>query len=256
MSEQGGNANKGHIAMVGAGPGAPDLLTLRAIDRLNRADVVLFDDLASGPLLTHARPDAELVAVGKRAGRVSPKQSQVSRLMVAYARMGKRVVRLKSGDPTVFGRLDEEIEAALKAGIPYEIVPGVTSATAAAAFVGFSLTRRGIARRVQFVTGHDADSRLPVDLDLQALADPHATTCVFMGKATFAELTQKLVAHGLSPETPAILVTEVSLPTAQSRSGTITEISTYLQTRPELGASLVMYGAALKRESAGSRRPL
>jgi uroporphyrin-III C-methyltransferase len=236
---------RGHISLVGAGPGDPDLLTLRAVERLSAADVVLFDDLASGPLLKHVRPSAELIAVGKRAGRVSPKQSQVSRLMVAYARMGKRVVRMKSGDPTIFGRLDEEIEAAREAGIPFEIVPGVTSATAAAALAGFSLSKRGVARRVQFVTGHDVDGALPVDLDIAALADANATTCVFMGKATFAALTQKLLAHGLDPATPALVASEVSLPTAAITHGSIVEIATFLDGRPELGASLVIYGAAV-----------
>ncbi|MFT9258317.1 MAG: SAM-dependent methyltransferase [Acetobacter sp.] len=123
----------GFVSFVSSGPGDPDLLTLKAVDRLRTADAVLFDDLSSGPILAHARPDADLIAVGKRAGRPSPRQDSISRLLVDYARTGVRVVRLKSGDAGIFGRLEEEITALEAAGIGYEIVPGVPSACAAAA---------------------------------------------------------------------------------------------------------------------------
>ncbi|MCC5978692.1 MAG: uroporphyrinogen-III C-methyltransferase [Salinarimonas sp.] len=241
-------ATGGHITMIGAGPGDPDLLTIRAVKRIEAADVILFDDLGAGPLLKHARAQTELIAVGKRAGRVSPKQSQVSRLMVAHAKMGQRVVRLKSGDPTIFGRLDEEIVAAREAGIPFEIVPGVTAATAAAAELGFSLTKRGVARRLQFVTGHDVDGQLPSDLDIAALADPGATTCVFMGKATFALLVEALIARGLCAETPCVVAAQASLPDASARFGTLRDIADYLAGRPQLGASVIFYGAAIPPE--------
>src|ERR1700753_2512921 len=126
--------------------------------------------------------------------------------MIGYAKLGKRVVRVKSGDPSIFARADEEISAARDAGVPIEIVPGITTATAAAAFLGTSLTKRGVARRVQMVTRHDVDGKPPADLDVAALADPGATTCVFMGKAPFAALAEKLIAHGLPADTPAIVV--------------------------------------------------
>ena len=151
----------GFVSFVSSGPGDPELLTLKAVDRLGRADAVLFDDLASGPILTHAREGADLIGVGKRAGRPSPKQDHVSRLLVDYARIDQRVVRLKSGDCGIFGRLEEEITALTAEGIPYEIIPGVTSASAAAAAAGIPLTRRLTARRVQFVTGHDAREQPP-----------------------------------------------------------------------------------------------
>ncbi|RAI43585.1 uroporphyrinogen-III C-methyltransferase [Rhodoplanes roseus] len=234
----------GHIALVGAGPGDPDLLTLRAVDRLRAADVVLYDDLASGGVLAHVREDAELISVGKRSGQHAPKQAEVSRLMVAYARLGKRVVRLKSGDPAIFSRADEEITAARDAGLPIEIVPGITTATAAAAHLGTALTKRLVARRVQFVTAHELTGGLPDDLDLAALADPAATTCVFMGKATFPTLADKLLARGLSPETPAAVVE--SLGTApRTITGTITEVAARLRTDPPSGACMILYGAAL-----------
>src|ERR1700727_1950379 len=152
---------------------------------------------------TFPRPGAELIACGKRAGHPSPKQREVSRLMIDYAKLGKRVVRVKSADPSIFARADEEISAARAAGVPIEIVPGITTATAAAAYLGTSLTKRGVARRVQMVTGHDLNGRLPADLDMAALADPGATTCVFMGKATFAALADRLIGHGMSGYPPA-----------------------------------------------------
>ena len=202
----------GFVSFVSSGPGDPELLTLKAVRRLAAADAVLFDDLSSGPILTHARPGADLVGVGKRAGRASPKQGSVSQLLVDYALTGASVVRLKSGDAGLFGRLEEEIDACRAAGVAYEIIPGVTSASAAAAAYGIPLTRRLTARRVQFVTGHDVTGALPHDLNLPALADPAATTVIFMGKRTFAELAVKLMAHGLDPATPAILAESVSTP--------------------------------------------
>jgi uroporphyrin-III C-methyltransferase len=235
----------GSIALIGAGPGDVDLLTLRAVERLRAAEVILYDDLAGDELLSFASPDAELIAVGKRAGHPSPKQQEVSRLMIGYARLGKRVVRVKSGDPSIFARADEEISAAREAGIPIEIVPGITTATAAAALLGTSLTKRGVARRVQMVTGHDIDGKLPEDLDIAALADAGATTCVFMGKATFAALAAKLVAHGLSADTPTVVVESLGSPATTTMAGTLTEIAARLTAAKPTGPCMILYGAAL-----------
>lgn len=197
------------VAFVGSGPGDPELLTLKAVARLKAADAVLFDDLSAGPILGHVRAGADLVAVGKRAGRPSPRQDDVSRLLVDYAATGARVVRLKSGDPGIFGRLEEEMIALRAAGIAFEIVPGITAASAAAAAAAIPLTRRMTARRVQFVTGHDVTGTLPEGLNMAALADPAATTVVFMPRRTFATLAERLVAHGLAPDTPALLALDV-----------------------------------------------
>ena len=235
----------GSVALVGAGPGDADLLTLRAIQRLQAADVVLYDDLAGEDFMSFVGDEAELVAVGKRAGHPSPRQDEVSRLLVAYARSGKRVVRLKAGDPTVFARSDEELRALRDAGIAVEIVPGITTAMAAAAALGASLTKRGVARRVQLVTGHDVDGRLPGDLDIAALADPAATTCIYMGKATFPALVQRLLAHGLDPATPAAIVESLGSPQMRVIHGTIVEIATALTTARPHGACMIMYGFAL-----------
>jgi uroporphyrin-III C-methyltransferase len=195
----------GLVSFVSAGPGDPELLTLKAAARLRAADVVLYDDLASGAILDHARPGANLVAVGKRAGQPSVRQQHVNRLLIDYAATGARVVRLKSGDAGIFGRLEEEIEALRAVGIGYEIIPGVTSACAAAAHAGIPLTRRHTSRRVQFVTGADVTGELPAGLNWAALADPESTTVVYMGKRTFPALAAKLIEHGMIPGTPALL---------------------------------------------------
>ena len=233
---------KGFVSFVSSGPGDPELLTLKAVDRLKAADAVLFDDLSSGPILAHARDGADMVGVGKRAGRASPKQDHVSRLLVDYASTGARVVRLKSGDCGLFGRLEEEITACREAGIGYEIIPGVTSAMAAAAAAGIPLTRRLTARRVQFVTGHDVTGALPDDLNLAALADPTATTVIFMGKRTFAELARRLTVAGMSPDTPALLAESVSTPAQKLVRGTIATMERLIADEGSDGPALILLG--------------
>ena len=232
----------GFVSFVSSGPGDPDLLTLRALNRLQVADAVLFDDLSSGPILAHARKGADLISVGKRAGRPSPKQDHVSRLLVDYARSGQKVVRLKSGDAGIFGRLEEETTALTQAGIGYEIIPGVTSATAAAAAAGIPLTRRLAARRVQFVTGADVTGALPQDGNMAALADPQATTIVYMGKSTFSLLAQRLISHGLSPDTPALLAHAVSTPQQLIERFTIQTLAAHLEGATNASPALILYG--------------
>lgn len=215
----------GFVTFVSAGPGDPDLLTVRAVKALGRADAVLFDDLSSGPILALAKPGADMVGVGKRAGRASPKQDHVSRLLVDYALTGAHVVRLKSGDSGIFGRLEEELTALRAAGIGCEIIPGVTSASAAAAAAGIPLTRRQQAQRVQFITAADVTGNLPPGLNMAALADPNATTVIYMGKRTFPALAEALIAHGLPPETPALLAESVSTPEQVLHRSTVADLA-------------------------------
>lgn len=234
----------GFVSFVSSGPGDPELLTLKAADRLRRADAVLYDDLSAGPILDLAREGAELVAVGKRAGRTSPRQDHVSRLLVAHARTGARVVRLKSGDAGLFGRLEEEVLALKAADIRFEIVPGITAPAAAAAAAGIPLTRRIAARRVQFVTGHDIAGGLPGDLNWAALADAAAVTAVFMARATFPALAARLVAHGLPPDTPALLAEGVSTATERLRRDTVAGLARHLaDATPDPAPTLILYGA-------------
>ena len=232
----------GFVSFVSSGPGDPELLTLKAVSRLAAADAVLFDDLSSGPILAHARKGADLVGVGKRAGRASPKQDHVSRLLVDYASTGAKVVRLKSGDCGLFGRLEEETDALDAAGLGYEIIPGVTSASAAAAAAGIPLTRRLTARRVQFITGADTKGGLPDDLNWAALADPLATTVVFMGKRTFGALVEGLIAHGLPADTPAMLAEAVSTPDQVLIRSTIVALAARLAQEKGDLPGLILYG--------------
>lgn len=235
----------GFVSFVSSGPGDPELLTLKAVNRLGRADAVLYDDLSAGPILEHAREDADLVGVGKRAGRPSPRQDHVSRLLVDYARTGQRIVRLKSGDSGVFGRLEEEIVALMEAGIPFEVVPGVTSASAAAAAVGIPLTRRLTARRLQFVTGHDVAGKLPEDLNMAALADPLATTVVYMGKRTFPAFARALQEAGLPPDTPAMLAEGVSTEAERISACTVLSLAAALEQGTSTAPALIFYGALM-----------
>ena len=233
---------QGIVSFVSSGPGDPELLTVKAVDRLGRADAVLYDDLSSGPILELARDGADLVGVGKRAGRPSPRQDHVSRLLVDYARTGQRVVRLKSGDSGIFGRLEEEITALKAAGLGYEIIPGVPSACAAAAAAGIPLTRRLTARRVQFATGHDISGTLPEDANLAALADPTAVTAIFMGKRTFPGLAAKLIAQGLPPDTPALLAESVSRPDQQLTRHSVASLAEALARETGDKAGLIFFG--------------
>jgi len=239
----------GFVSFVSAGPGDPELLTLKAAARLGAADVVLYDDLAAGAILDHARKGATLVSVGKRAGRPSPKQEHVSRLLVDYAATGANVVRLKSGDAGIFGRLEEEVEALRAAAIAHEIVPGVTAACAAAAAKGIPLTRRHTARRVQFITGADAKGELPEDLHWTALADPHAVTAVYMGKKTFPALAARLIAHGLSPDAPALLAESVGHADQRLIRTTIRQLADQLAQESVTATAVILYGALAADES-------
>ena len=232
----------GFVSFVSSGPGDPELLTVKAVDRLKKADAILFDDLSAGPILAHAKAGADLVAVGKRAQRSSPKQQAVSRLLLDFAQTGGHIVRLKSGDGGVFGRLEEELVALRSAGIAYEIIPGVPSACAAAAAAGIPLTRRLTARRIQFITGHDSNGQLPEDINLPALADPGATTIVFMGKRTFGQLQKQLTQHGLPPDTPALLAEAVSTPQQTLTRTTIKALADQLEGDISTSPAIILYG--------------
>lgn len=234
----------GFVSFISAGPGDPELLTLKGAARLREADVVLYDDLASGAILDLARPGANLVAVGKRAGRPSTRQQHVNRLLVDYAATGVRLVRLKSGDAGIFGRLEEEIETLRAAGVGYEIIPGVTSACVAAAHAGIPLTRRHTSRRVQFVTGADVTGQLPANLNWTALADPEATTVAYMGQRTFPALAAKLIEHGLAPDTPALLAESLGHAEERLMRTTIAKLAQQLaQAGAATTAAVILFGA-------------
>lgn len=176
--------DQGRVTLVGAGPGDAELLTLKAVRALQAADVILFDDLVSDDVLELARREAKRMLVGKRGGRESCRQEDINDMMVSLAKAGKHVVRLKGGDPMIFGRAGEEIVRLEAEGIPVAVVPGITAALALASSLGVSLTHRDCARSVRFVTGHGRKGGLPRDIDWQAIADPKTTTIFYMGGRT------------------------------------------------------------------------
>ncbi|WP_274426411.1 siroheme synthase CysG [Chelativorans sp. YIM 93263] len=202
----------GHVTFAGAGPGEAELLTIKAARALQAADVILFDDLVCDEVLEFARREARRICVGKRAGRPSCRQHDISALMVRLAGEGKRVVRLKSGDPMIFGRAGEEIAALQAHGISFDVVPGITAGLALAAAAGISLTHRDHARFACFVTGHSKNGGLPEDLDWARMADPRATTIFYMGARTAGRIAVRLMAHGLSGETSAVVAAAIGRP--------------------------------------------
>ena len=224
---------------------------MKAVRALQSADVIMFDQLASPRLLELARREARRIDVGKRAGAASPRQSEITAQMVALARQGRTVVRLKGGDPGVFGRANEEIEAARAAGVSCKIVPGITTALAAAAELGVSLSDRDLAKRIQFVTAHDADGELPEDLDWRALAAPDATTAIYMGARQLRALVGRLLAAGLDPATPAMLMENVSRGNSRRVGASIAGLPAALGDAPPTGPAILLYGRALERAGEG-----
>jgi uroporphyrin-III C-methyltransferase len=239
----------GMVWLVGAGPGDPELLTRKAERLISAASVIFCDALVGSGVLALAPKDARLVNVGKRSGRHSKDQSTIDQLLVAAALTGQRVVRLKGGDPAIFGRATEELDACRSAGIAVAICPGITAASAAAASLGQSLTLRGMARKLVFVTAH-ARAGETLDLEWKALADPAATLAVYMGKSAAAEVSQGLLSAGLPGDTPVALIENASL--ADERC-----ITTRLDLLPLAalaglgsGPAILLIGAAVKTDSA------
>ena len=208
--------------LVGAGPGEPDLLTLRAAKLIARAQVVLYDNLISPEILALAPRSAERIYVGKRSANHVLRQEAINALLVEHARRGKRVLRLKGGDPFIFGRGGEEIATLSANGIAFEVVPGITAALGAAAYAGIPLTHRDYAQSCVFVTGRSQDSNM--DLDWPALARPRQTIVVYMGLPGLPELCAKLIEHGLPARTRAAVVQQGTLATQRVVTGTLTSL--------------------------------
>lgn len=201
----------GTVWLVGAGPGDPDLLTRKAEGLIRAADIIFYDALVGPGVLNLIPHGIEQICVGKRSGHHSKDQTTICNMVIKAAGVGRRVVRLKGGDPSIFGRANEELEACAEHGIPVKICPGITAASAAAASAGISLTLRGLVRKLIFITAH-AKSGEPLDLDWTALADPKATLAIYMGKAAARDVSTQLVKAGLARSTPALMVENASLP--------------------------------------------
>jgi uroporphyrin-III C-methyltransferase/precorrin-2 dehydrogenase/sirohydrochlorin ferrochelatase len=254
----GETVESGSVTLVGAGPGNPELLTLRAVRALQSADVILFDDLVSHDVLDFARREAKKMLVGKTGYGPSCKQDDINALMVSLARQGKRVVRLKGGDPLIFARAGEEIDACRAAGIAVEIVPGITAAQGAAASLGIPLTDRDRSRRVQLITGHAKNGKLPNDIDWRSLADPTTTTAVYMPAKTLTALVERAVAEGLDPQTPALAIARATRPDQQTVAAPIGALPARLKEAGLPGPLLVIIGrvtaeaADIKKLMAGA----
>lgn len=245
---------EGHVALVGAGPGADDLLTLRAQRHLMAADAIVFDALVPESIVAMGRRDAERFPVGKRKGCHSKSQAEINDLLVSLGREGKRVVRLKSGDPLVFGRAGEEMQALRDAGVSYEIVPGVTSAFAAAADFELPLTLRGVTSSLVFTTGHDLKGEtLP---DWARLAISGATVAVYMGRSVAADVAGRLMEAGLAPDTAVAVVENASLTDKKRFHGTLADLPS-LESRDDLsGPVMTIIGDAVAGGNFTRSQPL
>jgi uroporphyrin-III C-methyltransferase/precorrin-2 dehydrogenase/sirohydrochlorin ferrochelatase len=234
----------GTVYLVGGGPGNPELLTLRALRVLQHADVLLYDNLVSPDILDLSRREAERVYVGKKADHHALSQEQINDLLVHYARAGKRVVRLKGGDPFIFGRGGEEIETLAGQRIPFEVVPGVTSASGAAAYAGIPLTHRDYAHSCVFVTGHLQDGE--PDLDWKALATPRQTIVVYMGVRALPRICERLIEHGLAPDHPAAIIQGATREKQRVLTGTLATLSA-IATREKVNPpALVIIGDVVR----------
>ena len=239
----GESVETGSVTLVGAGPGDPELLTLRAVRALQSADVILFDDLVSRDVLDFARREARKMLVGKTGFGPSCKQEDINALMVSLAQQGKRVVRLKGGDPLIFGRGGEEAEALAAAGIPCEVVPGVTAALACAAGAGIPLTHRDAARAVTFVTGHRREG----GVDLAGLVQPGVTLAIYMGIAMLRPIHDALLAGGMSPAMPAAVIERGGTPGQRVLRGTLAEMLAQAPGWVTEGPALLLVGEAVGR---------
>jgi uroporphyrin-III C-methyltransferase len=243
----------GRVFLVGAGPGDPELLTLRAVRVLSEADVVLVDDLVDRRVLVHVSSHARIVDVGKRGGCKSTPQSYIEKLMVHEARAGRTVVRLKGGDPLLFGRGGEELDAARRAGIACEIVNGITSGLAAAAAVGTSLTRRSVSQGALFITGHAADGEAAPDW--KALATSGMTLVVYMGVASAPRIARGLLDGGANPAAPVAVVERASCADERVTTTRLDALIAVLARRSVRSPAILVIGEAARPAGDVSSRP-
>ena len=242
----------GMVSLVGAGPGDADLLTLKALHCLQRAEVVLYDNLVGADVLGRCRRDARKIHVGKRRALPGTRQQTINQMLVEEARAGHRVVRLKGGDPFIFGRGGEETEALAEAEIPFEVVPGITAALGCAAYAGIPLTHRNLAHSVRFVTGQRSGGEF--NLDWPELAAPGQTLAIYMGLEALSALCTQLIAHGAPPETPAAVVARATLPEQKTHLASIGELADPTQEIPVSAPAITIVGQVVGQARSGGVR--
>jgi uroporphyrin-III C-methyltransferase len=232
----------GSVWLVGAGPGDPGLLTLYALHAIEAADVILHDALVAPEILALARPTARLESVGKRAGRASPKQLRINQRLIDLARQGHRVLRLKGGDPFVFGRGGEEALALAAAKIPFRVVPGITAGSGGAAYAGIPITHREIAQAVTFVTGHGAAGHAPRGVDWRALAKASPVLVLYMALRRIETIAAELIAAGRKPEEPVALISDATTAEQQCRVTTLAGVAAAARALSAPGPTLIVIG--------------
>ena len=246
-------APRGEVYLVGAGPGDPDLLTFRALRLMQKADVVLYDRLTNPDVINLVRREAERIYVGKQPEDHELPQGEISALMVKLAREGKRVLRLKGGDPFMFGRGGEEIEALAAEGIPFQVCPGITAAIGGAAYAGIPLTHRDHAQACVFVTGHGKDGK--IDLDWTALLQPRQTVAIYMGLRNVEALTRELIARGADPDLPAAVIDNATRPNQRVVVGALETLAEKARAAALSGPSIIIVGTVVTLRKKLDWRP-
>lgn len=244
LSESPSTQAKGEVFLVGGGPGDPDLLTFRALRLMQQCDVCVYDKLVSPEVMELVRRDAELIYVGKARDQHTMPQEQINELLARLALEGKRVLRLKGGDPFIFGRGGEEIETLMQHGVPFQVVPGITAANGVSSYAGIPLTHRDYAQACLFITGHLKDGT--IDLDWKAMARPQQTVVIYMGLVGLAQICEKLIAHGVSPDLPAAVIQQGTTQKQRVVVSTVAKLAEDVATAGLKAPSLTIIGEVVK----------